>query len=151
MKYERLKENLNVMCMHNHTQGARGRVVVLTNGRKTENQVIDEVVSDCREILDKIENGTLIELPCKVGDTIYVPWVYDGEYGVSFHEIKRIEIYKGGIDILFDVDEGNFDIDALYAVLYIYNAGRFNLSLLGERFFITREEAEKRLKELQNG
>ena len=103
------------------------------------------------ELENKIEQGTLVELPCKVGDTIYVPWVYDGEYGVSFHEIKRIEIYKGGIDILFDVYEGNVDIDALYAVLYIYNAGRFNLSLLGERFFITREEAEKRLKELQNG
>lgn len=65
----------------------------------THNGEVIEKLKRLAELEDKIENGTLIELPCKVGDTIYVPWVYDGEYGVSFHEIKRIEIYKGGTDL----------------------------------------------------
>ena len=102
----------------------------------------------CRlaELEDKIEQGTLIELPCKVGDTIYIPWVYDNNRGISFHEIERIEIYKYCIDLFFEVDT---DIEYLWT--YIYGRGQFGISECGTRFFLTREEAEKRLKELENG
>ena len=134
MKYKRLKENLNVMCMHNHTQGARGRVVVLTNGRKTENQVIDEVVSDCREILNKIEQGTLIELPCKVGDTVYFidekRWVW---------EMVVVEIAILKKNIVCEIGNRRKEVRSVWKENW------------GKTIFFTREEAEKRLKELQNG
>ena len=96
------------------------------------------------ELEDKIEQGKLIELPCKVGDTIYIPWDWDGCSGVSFHEIVKIAIYPENILIVFEVDT---DIAALkYGY---YSDGVINISSLGRRFFLTREEAEKRLKELQ--
>ena len=103
-----------------------------------------KVLDRLGELEDKIEQGTLIELPCKVGDTIYVPWVYDDKSCVSFHEITRIEIYKNSIDLCFYVDT-----DIYYVWVYIYSQGRFSISELGNRFFLTREEAEKRLKELK--
>ena len=121
MKYERLKENLNVMCMHNHTQGSKGRVIELTNGRKTESQVIDEIVTDCREILGKIEQGTLIELPCKIGDSFY-------SYQGFKYQCLGIEITNDGIYLR-----------TIYDMKFLY----------GKDCFLTREEAEAKLKELQ--
>ena len=120
MKYERLKENLNVMCMHNHTQGSKGRVIELTNGRKTESQVIDEIVTDCREILGKIEQGTLIELPCKIGDSFY-------SYQGFKYQCLGIEITNDGIYLR-----------TIYDMKFLY----------GKDCFLTREEAKAKLKEL---
>lgn len=47
------------------------------------------------ELEDKIENGTLVELPCKVGDTVY--WVvmdYDWDGKVLWRVDKRKFTYK---------------------------------------------------------
>lgn len=96
------------------------------------------------ELKAKIEQRTLIELPCKVGDTIYVPWRYDGVEGISLHEVTAIEINKDGLYLVFYIDT-----DVYYLWDNTYNRGRFNLSWLGIKFFLSREEAEKRLKELQ--
>ena len=126
MKYKRLTE----------TDRENGIVAAFANDA--------EILNRLAEIEDKIEQGTLIELPCKVGDTIYIPWVYDNTYGVSFHEITRIEIYKNSIDLCFYVDT-----DIYYLWVYIYGEGRLSILELGNKFFLTREEAEKRLKELQ--
>ena len=78
------------------------------------------------ELEDKIEQGTLIELPCKVGDTVYV--IIKAENGYALLKdicdgfmIKDIEVYIG---------------------LQTYNVA-------ANKYYFTREEAEKRLKELQ--
>lgn len=105
---------------------------------------IEELQNQVKEYQDKIEQGTLVELPCKVGDTIYIPWVYDNTCGISFHEIERIEIYKYYIYLFFEVYT-----DSEYLWTYIYGRGEFSISECGKKFFLTREEAEKRLKELQ--
>ena len=75
------------------------------------------------ELEDKIEQGTLIELPCKVGAIIY----YVGSYQIGTWKKK----------IRYDIFEFPFTLDML--------------DTYGNNWFLTREEAEKRLKELQNG
>lgn len=71
---------------------------------------------------DKIENGTLIELPCNVGDTVYQTDT-DGE-----------RIYPSKIkNIIFDTDGG-------FA---------FDQNAIGKSVFLTREEAEKKSEELE--
>ena len=60
MEYKRLNQNISILNMHNHSFRS---VKQLTDGKKTENQVIDEIVHDTIEILDKIEQGTLKEIP----------------------------------------------------------------------------------------
>ena len=75
-----------------------------------------------------VENGTLIELPCKVGDKVY----FVNEYAPA----PRIEEYEV-LGIIYDGKEMILQIpvfDSVYAK-YIYK---------------TKAEAEARLKELQN-
>ena len=80
-----------------------------------------EVYNRLAELEDKIEQGKMIELPCKVGDTVY--------------QTDGVRIYESKVELL------------------IYDCGRwaFNEKAIGSSVFLTREEAEKRLKELQNG
>ena len=81
-------------------------------------------------IENKIEQGTLIELPCKVGDTVYR--IRQKPYKAALERtVVSVSIcmnYKGNVEWrLFTTAEDT----------------------LGKTVFLTREEAEKRLKELQ--
>jgi hypothetical protein len=85
-----------------------------------------------QEFEDKIENGTLVELPCKVGDTVY--------------RIRK-KPYKAVLE--------RFVVNITLCLNY---KGQFEWRLftttedtLGKTVFLTREEAEAKLKELQNG
>lgn len=57
---------------------------------------VDEVIERLSELEDKIEQGTLIELPCKVGDSFFgiVGW------SVREYEIDYIKIYKNKIRLV---------------------------------------------------
>lgn len=85
----------------------------------THNGEVIEKLNRLAELEDKIEQGTLIELPCKVGDTVY--------------QTNGVRIYESKVELL------------------IYDCGRwaFNEKAIGTSVFLTREEAEKRLEELQ--
>lgn len=87
---------------------------------------------------DKIEQGTLIELPCKVGDKVYVVYKFpdcvddpDFEYDILVERVHDIIVMEDGFDIGTECSM----------------VGKFKRICV----CITREEAEKRLKELQNG
>ena len=66
---------------------------------KTDNT---EIYNRLAELEDKIEQGTLIELPCKVGDTVYK---VEREYGYSndtyFWNIVEKPFELGMLDYLF--------------------------------------------------
>lgn len=96
------------------------------------------------DLENKIENGTLIELPCKVGDTVYIACDWD---------IK--EVVKGVVsEIEYTVNAGGY-----YYRIYVdheYIFSKTNPNIIKNRYifapkelFKAREEAEKRLKELQ--
>lgn len=96
-----------------------------------------ETYSRLAELEGKIENGTLVELPCEVGDKIYratefIPLFSENcLWTVLDFEIVKIEIYQG--EILFYDDSDN----------------EIRLDDFGKTVFLTEEAAEKRLKELQ--
>lgn len=79
--------------------------------------------------------GRLVVLPCNVGDTVYliddIDCVFERESIVT-----EIEIDKDGVTIMIQ-DE-----------IPICSSG-YNLSDFGEIVFLTREEAEKALKEME--
>lgn len=89
-----------------------------------------------QSVIDKIEQGTLIELPCKVGDWIWVVCGTISEYQIS-------EFWYDGIFFVFKCTN----------VEYVQEHRDFSFfdERIGKTVFLTREEAEKRLKELQNG
>lgn len=80
------------------------------------------------DLEDKIENGTLIELPCKVGDKVYVPFFKT----VYSFKIVKVEIYEEQIVLIDDSNNPIF------------------LGELGNTVFFTKAEAEQRLKELRS-
>ena len=87
-----------------------------------------EVWERLAEYEDDFESGKIVRLPCKVGDTIYVI----RKDCIEEKTVRRIHIGRNG----------------WYAVYYgttIWDSD----DRLGKAWFFTREEAEKRLKELQ--
>lgn len=72
------------------------------------------------ELEDKIENGTLVELPCKVDDTVYQ---LDNSGDIYESKIKRL---------IYDIGHIAFDDSAI-----------------NKSIFLNKEAAEARLKELQ--
>ncbi len=91
------------------------------------------------ELEDKIENGTLIELPCKVGDKIY----HLSSKTICEEVVKQIKyvIYNGEIDLL----NSHIMTDDIYSKDYNF----YRLSKLGKSVFLTKAEAEAKLKELK--
>lgn len=89
------------------------------------------------DLENKIENGTLIELPCKVGDTVYKIMHVCGHRRIVEFEVSRISIYKKDICIFFHKSKES------------WHEWCTKPHHLGVNIFLTREEAEKRLKELQ--
>ena len=94
-----------------------------------------------KEYEDLEEQGLLLKLPCKVGDT-----VWDNDYG------KPCPYTVTG----FSFGTGECYIDepvSLKEVVYYYSnysgsiTGSFAVSELGKSVFLTQAEAEKKLKE----
>ena len=86
------------------------------------------------ELENKIEQGTLIELPCKAGDWI---WVVCG----TISEYQICEFWYDGVFFVFKCEN----------VEYVQEHRNFSFfdERIGKTVFLTREEAEKRLKEKQ--
>lgn len=90
------------------------------------------------ELEDKIEQGLLIELPCKVGDTLY-----EAVQGLPIYEWEVRDVYRRGIDL---------DTWAITAVRKSDRAlWKFWGEDIGKRLFKTKEEAEAKLAELRGG
>ena len=107
-----------------------------TDGKKPTISEIEaaEAYWKLAELEDKIEQGTLIELPCNVGDTVYFidekRWVW---------EMVVVEIAILKKNIVCEIGNRRKEVRSVWKENW------------GKTIFFTREEAEKRLKELQNG
>lgn len=81
-----------------------------------------------------------VHLPCKVGDTIYCPWVFDGTCGIAVGEVESIKIYADNKS-LFIAKDWESDMPM---------PGAFCLEDFGDIVFLTIEEAKKALKGAEN-
>lgn len=97
---------------------------------------VKDLITDCQSFKDK---SRYIELPCKVGDTVYK--VMDIE---SVHR-QILEMKVLSIEIK---DTTNFFAKTVKK--YRYNYGAFTLYDFGKTVFLTREEAEKKLREIKD-
>ena len=80
------------------------------------------------------EQGLLVRLPCKVGDTVYVP---------TRNFISELRIIMISVDM-----HGTYFGWRLNSGIYP-NLDGFSGSKLGKTVFFTREEAEKKLEEMK--
>lgn len=94
------------------------------------------------ELEDKIENGTLIELPCKVGDTVYFIEYFCKANGCS----NETQAFCCGCREMIERKHKK--------QTYVISKKKFkleDLSKINKKLYITKEAAEARLKELQEG
>ena len=108
-------------------------LIVYTNGKYEDTIPAEMTNDDIRAVLKKLadyedleEQGLLVRLPCKVGDSVFIIVGKD----ISKQGIRKIEISD---DVI------------------IFKTNRqkriFNVSEFGKTVFLTREEAEKKLEE----
>ncbi len=115
-------------------------------------QYSQEKIAESLALLeDKIENGTLIELPCKVGDTVYIVEKFGGslteEHGIVKGVVTEVEV---------TIDKNVMGSRVYVEHPYIYSDKNPNFIInryifLPTELFKTEAEAEKKLKELQGG
>ena len=99
-------------------------------------------VADIGDILEKLaeyedleEQGLLLRLPCKIGDVVYA---VTRDF-ISEYTICSIEAYNDGFFFCWKCKKG----------IYINLRGFTNYQI-GEAVFLTKEEAEQKLKEMES-
>lgn len=86
------------------------------------------------ELEDKIENGTLVELPCKVGDVMYEVFKNHKPPCIQQTKVEKVIVTNKGLRLKLERNS-------------VYET---SISSLGKTLFDNEEEAEKKLEELEN-
>lgn len=135
--YKRLTmkdEEYGNYVQNNGSELNKPKIAVSFNG-KIHGTIIDRLA----ELEDKIENGTLVELPCKVGDTVYVIDEMENSCG----EIVCREVESCIVDRI-----SIFDSEICLGLVDTYKTIRI-LSI--SKVFLTKADAKAKLKELNGG
>ena len=102
-----------------------------------------EKLADCE---DAEEQGRLIILPCKVGDTVYC--IFNRYTRCTFSNEEFDEYSCQGCEYEWDSKKENYVQDMkAYSLDWIVT----NLKNIGKTVFLTKSEAEAKLKELRGG
>lgn len=119
------------LCAEFARADAEGRYIVMRDAEQ-------EGVARLRELSEADKDGRVEVLPCKVGDRLYE---VTGRKTISVYKVRAIRVELFGLFIEWDIVEG-FVWQSLSGI----NAGE-----IGKTVFLTREEAEKALKEVEQG
>ena len=102
--------------------------------------IVNVAIKKLSDYEDLEEQGKLLKLRCAVGDEFYCIWRNKGQNPIQKMQVKKIEIHeRNGIVIQME---------------FVGNRGclfRFYEDDFGKTVFLTREEAEAALKELERG
>lgn len=105
----------------------------------------DELEIENIKLKARLENA--VELKAKVGDILYMPWIYDGVSDIAKLQIRVILIEDTtitySVDLIADLGE------AEKGFWRKYKYGNFVSKDFGTMVFIDRAEAEARLAELR--
>ena len=94
------------------------------------------IANKCDDYADRSE---WVHLPCKAGDTIFLPWEWHGESGIARITVLRVVLTENESYIEADFDSDDYDY------FMKYNCGVFRFGDFGKTVFTTKEEAEKAL------
>ena len=110
------------------------RIAVSSNGK-----IYGTVIDRFAELEDKIENGTLRQFPCNIGDEVFWAWDLDKQYSqVMRGVVFGLSIsHKNTVWFSVKYDDGlNFD---------------HTIEDIGETVFLTKAKAEQKLEKLLKG
>lgn len=163
---ERLTERIKIL--------QKNDLIVYTNGKYEDTIPAEMTNDDIRAVLKKLaayedleEQGLLVELPCKVGDVVYVDSaILPIEDMECYEDIdNKIPPYFQGRIVSFRFAQRNWVKIAVKAKWlyewiddetgpesdYIESEKNFSilLSAIGKTVFLTREAAEQKLEEMK--
>lgn len=93
----------------------------------------DKILTKLAVYEDLEEQGLLVRLPCNVGDDLYC--IVNGE-------VKKLKVHSFGVPD-FEITDIEFKyVDGFKIVRFVGEVGK--------TVFLTREEAKKKLEEIQN-
>lgn len=98
--------------------------------REPEPCKIPQIIHRLAELEDKIENGTLVELTCKVGDTIYEVFKNHKPPFIQQTKVEKIIITEKGLKLKLACNS-------------VYET---SIASLGKTLFLTEAEALKNIK-----
>ena len=113
-----------------------GKGISVKETATNDNKSIWNAIERLAELEDKIEQGKMLELPCKVGDTMY--WLFASNIEQKIYECL--------------VTDFTYNIKGLYICLSKKGLkGYFYVTPedFGKTVFLTKTEAEQKLKELR--
>lgn len=120
----------------------------LTNSNKEIPTLVDnaeywlKAYFKLKDYEDLEEQGKLIKLPCKVGDTVYV----NGVLGCG--EAERYRVIRVDYHSTLGTGKNEFYIEALLCTNPDSSIGFYD-KWFGKTVFLTKSEAEAKLKELR--
>lgn len=103
---------------------------------KTDERELPDYV-DCNCFEDKSE---WVHLPCKIGDAIYYPWIFDRTRGIAVGEVESIKIYSDNKP-LFIAKDWESDVPM---------QGTFISEDFGDIVFLDYDKAEKALERMKD-
>lgn len=107
---------------------------------------IAEYLKELKSYKEAEEQGLLVRLPCKVGDIVWELCLCDdGNYKIFPMTVKTISEYGTLRQVKKDKTIWNIYAESDYTYMYKSFAD------FGKTVFSTKEEAEKKLKEMKNG
>lgn len=106
--------------------------------------LVEDMIEKLADYEDLEEQGRLIKLPCKVGDTVYVNGVLGcGE--AERHRVIRVDYHS-----TLGTGRNEFYIEALLCADPDSSIAFYDKQF-GKTVFLTKAEAEAKLKELRGG
>jgi hypothetical protein len=107
-------------------------------------ELVEDMIDKLAEYEDLEEQGRLIKLPCKVGDTVYV----NGVLGCG--EAERYRVIRVDYHSTLGTGRNEFYIEALLCADPDSSIAFYDKQF-GKTVFLTKAEAEAKLKELRGG
>ena len=108
-----------------------------------------EDLKHIQDLIDAEEQGLLLKLPCKIGDDVYmIPSKANYDLNVLHRHEESNRVYRQKVDrICLDDEYWWLECDKDRE----YGTGRICVDkMFGETWFLSREEAEAKLRELQS-
>lgn len=95
----------------------------------------------CKNFKDK---SLCVELLVKVGQTVYVPWEWEGQIGIAIATVDEIKFYATNLcQYMFYIDMESDDES------FNQSFGGWKLDLsIGKTVFLTEEQAKTKLNEM---
>lgn len=121
-----------------HTSNGACLIINADNEQDARQKLMEKFKETCNrlaELEDKLENGMLIELPCKEGDTIYRIIHARDKYGFYTDKLEVADRWKI-VEIIIYQDDIHFIDDS---------GNEFLINDIDKTVFLSREEAEKAL------